>query len=331
MFGVSEVIRRAEMVSGNPNEKRRALRRIEAAFDVMTELPGSEDLSFLHSGLCQTFLPHSRPSDDRHVWKRTAGRFSLIVAPGVISDDLAVGPASAGDGVRYVGVPYGSRARLIMIHLQTEGVKSPIVNLGKSLSAFLRSLGLPVTGGPRGSIGAIREQSLRIARCNFTMQWSDSHADGSRRTVMADTRIVEGLDLWDSASGDEWSSTVQLSQRFHEHLKEHAVPLDKRAIGYLSGNSLGLDLYSLFAYRLPRLDRDLHLRWMSLQQQIGASEKKGFSLAQRIREALPDVLSVYPDAHVEVTSHGLLLKPSSPAVPKTTIRGLRVLNGRTEN
>lgn len=330
MFGVSEVLRLTEMGTAPLNEKKRAIRRIEATFDMMTELPGSEDLSFLHSGLCQTFLPHSRPADDRHVWKRTAGRFSLIVTPGVISDEMGSGQFSAGDGVRYVGVPYGSRARLIMIHLQTEGVKSPTVNLGRSLSAFLRSLGLPVTGGKRGSIGAIREQSLRIARCGITMQWSDNHADGSRRTVMADTRIVEGLDLWDSGSGDEWSSTVQLSQKFHEHLKEHAVPLDKRAIGYLSGNSLGLDLYSLFAYRLPRLDRDLHLRWLALQSQIGASETKGFSLAQRIREVLPDVISVYPDANVDVTPHGLLLRPSAPAVPKTSVRGFRVLNGRSD-
>ena len=136
--------------------------------------------------------------------------------------------ASAGSGVRYVGVPYGSRARLIMIHLQSEGVKSPAVSLGKSLSAFLRSLGLSITGGARGSINAIREQSLRIARCGITMQWSENQADGSRRIVMADTRIVEGLDLTYSQGTDEWSSIVHLSQAFHEHLKEHAVPLDRR-------------------------------------------------------------------------------------------------------
>ena len=37
------------------------------------------------------------------------------------------------------------------------------VSLGPSMSAWIRSLGLPVTGGPRGTIQAIREQSLRIA------------------------------------------------------------------------------------------------------------------------------------------------------------------------
>ena len=214
-----------------------------------------------------------------------------------------------------------------MIHLQSEGVKSPAVNLGKSLSAFLRSLGLSVTGGARGSINAIREQSLRIARCGITMQWSENQTDGSRRIVMADTRIVEGLDLTHKQTGDEWSSVVHLSQAFHEHLKEHAVPLDKRGISYLSGNSLGLDLYCLLAHRLPRLNNNLHLRWAALQSQIGSTERAGFSLAQRIREVMPDVMTAYPEAKVEVTSHGLLLKPSLPAVPKTMVKGFRLIDG----
>jgi len=329
IFGVQEVLRRAELEPVAVGEKRRAIRRIETMHEMMTELPGSEDLSFLHSGFCQTCLPHSRPADDSHVWRRTAGRFSLIVSPGFIQDDKPGTHASAGSGVRYVGVPYGSRARLIMIHLQSEGVKSPAVNLGRSLSAFLRSLGLSVTGGARGSINAIREQSLRIARCGITMQWSEDKADGSRRIVMADTRIVEGLDMTYSQSGEDWSSVVHLSQAFHEHLKEHAVPLDKRGISYLSGNSLGLDLYCLLAHRLPRLTNNLHLRWMALQSQIGSTEKAGFSLAQRIREVMPDVLTAYPDAKVEVTSHGLLLKPSLPAVPKTMVKGFRLLDSRT--
>ena len=34
---------------------------------------------------------------------------------------------------------------------------------------------------------------------------------------------------------------------------------------------------------------------------------------------MPDVLTAYPHAKVEVTSHGLLLKPSTAAVPKTAV------------
>ncbi len=105
----------------------------------------------------------------------------------------------------------------------------------------------------------------------------------------------------------------------------HSVPLDKRAIAHLSNNSLGLDLYALFAYRLPRLRQDLHLRWAQLLDQLGSAEKQTKTLAYRIREVLPDVIAGYPDARVEVTRHGLLLKPSQPAVPRTMVNGIRLI------
>jgi len=191
--------------------------------------------------------------------------------------------------------------------------------------AGARSLGLAVTGGPRGSIAAVREQALRIARCSFTLQWDATDAAGNVQTLVRDTQIVEGLELW-TAPGDagRWPETVELSARFYEHLREHAVPLDKRAIAHLAGNSLGLDLYSLFAYRLPRLREGLHLSWLQLREQLGSGEAHTRSLAQRIRDVLPEIAAVYPDMRVEATRRGLMLRPSLPAVPRTAVqvRGL---------
>ena len=318
IFGLEETRRLARAEGATPRERTRAERRVEVAHEMMSELPAAEDLSFLHSGLCQVCLPHSRPADNNALWHRQSGRFSLMVQPGVIE----------ADGVpRYVGVPFGPKARLIMIHLQTEGLKSRTVNLGVSFSAFMRSLGLAVTGGARGTIGAVREQTLRIAQCRFTMQWDEANSAGQSRAIISNTSIVDGLELWQSG-GQQWAETVELSERFHTHLKEHAVPLDKRGIGHLSANSLGLDLYALLAYRLPKLERDLHLRWVALQSQIGSAERTTNTLAQRIREVMPDVLTAYPHANIEITPHGLLLKPSKSAVPKAMVPGFRLVEGR---
>lgn len=317
IFGLEQTRRLARVEGATPRERTRAEQRVEVTHELMSELPAAEDLSFLHSGLCQVGLPHSRPADNNALWHRQSGRFSLMVQPGVIE----------ADGVpRYVGVPFGPKARLIMIHLQTEGLKSRTVNLGGSFSAFMRSLGLAVTGGTRGTIGAVREQALRIAQCRFTMQWEEANSAGEGRTIIANTSIVDGLELWQSG-GQQWAETVELSERFHAHLKEHAVPLDKRGIAHLSANSLGLDLYALLAYRLPKLERDLHLRWIALQSQIGSAERTTNTLAQRIREVMPDVLTAYPHANVEITSHGLLLKPSKSAVPKAMVNGFRLIGG----
>ena len=58
---------------------------------------------------------------------------------------------------------------------------------------------------------------------------------------------------------------------------------------------------------------------------MGSNEKTLKSLGQRIREVMPDVLTAYPHANVEVTAHGLMLKPSKAAVPHTNVRGFRVM------
>jgi hypothetical protein len=321
LLGLDEALRRADAAGATPGERRRLRGRIEAAHEVLIAPPTPEELAFLHSGLCQTFLPHARPASDDAIWRRRAGRFTLLVSPGALDD---------GTRATRVGVPYGTKARLILIYLQSEGVKGRVVSMGASMSAWIRSLGLSVTGGPRGSIAAVREQALRIARCSFTLQWDATDSDGNVQTVVRDTQIVEGLELW-TAPGDaagRWPETVELSAKFYEHLKEHAVPLDKRAIAHLAGNSLGLDLYSMFAYRLPRLKEGLHLSWLQLREQLGTGEAHTRSLAQRIRDVLPEIAAVYPDMKVEATRHGLMLRPSLPAVPRATTvqaRGLGLI------
>jgi hypothetical protein len=327
LIGVEEARKLAEAVPTKA-VRSRLLNRIATTHDLLMALPNADDLAFNHSGLCQTFLPHSRLDNNRTVWKRESGRFTLMVAPGVMSKPNSSGRRSRTSQTEedYVGVPYGTKARLIMFHLQTEGLKSPTVPLGKNLSAFLRSLGLAHTGGPRGTVTQVREQCMRIARCTFTLQWTEIEANGNERTIVADTKIVEGLELW-NATSDDWSATVELSEKFHSHLVEHAVPLDKRSIALLAGNSLGLDLYALFAYRLPKLKTNLMLTWSMLQDQIGSDYSQNKLIGRKVREVLPEVLRAYPHAKVEVERHGIRLKPSRSSVPREMVNGYRLVHG----
>ena len=276
LFGADVLRKRAEAI---PDMRRRVreLQLLDAVTTAMGDLV-EDDLAFSHSGLCQTSLPHSKPASNDDIWQRSSGRFHLMISPGVIR--------SAEGKAQRVGVPYGTRARLIMIFLQSEGIKSRTVSLGPSMSAWIRSLGLPVTGGPRGTIRSIREQALRIARCEFTLQWTSITAAGNNETIIKDQRLISGLSLWQSPKNEveeDWSGTVELSQDFHEHLRNHAVPLVKDAIAYLKDNSLALDLYTLLAYRLQRLERPMLLRWPMLAAQVGAGGKRTSHLAQRVK------------------------------------------------
>lgn len=298
MFGVEKVLREARAEGAS----RRELARIEAACRALST--EEENISFFHSGFCMAGLPHRRPETDTDTWIRSNGKFHLAIKPGGYIKEGQWFP---------VGVPYGAKARLIMVWLQTEGMKNRIVPMGASMSSWMRSLGLAVTGGAKGTIRPVREQSLRLGRAEITMQWDGDDAQG---TIIRDQRLVSGLHLWaaDPAEG-RWPETIELSQEFHEHLREHAVPLNDNAIAYLKGSSLALDIYVWLAHRLPRLERHTTVTWAQLKMQFGSELTHLYNLASKVRDTLPDVLAVYPEAKVEVGRHGLVLKPSRPAVP----------------
>lgn len=335
LYGLEETLRRQEPIGGTPLQKARAAERVQVAHDIMSSLPQGPDLAFLHGGFCQTFLPHSKPRNDHAVWVRRSGRFSLMVRPGVMDHRMIEAKGKGGllrkaeyDDTMHVGVPFGSRARLILIYLQSEGQRGRTVSLGNSLSAFMRSLGLAVTGGERGNISGVREQCKRLALCSFTMQWTDQAEDGTVRSELSNVEIAQGVKLWNIASGKGWENTIELSEAFHEHLKLHSVPLDRRAIAHLSGNSLALDLYAFFAYRLHQLREPLMLSWHRLQEQIGSDYASPWKLGQKVREVLPEVLVAYPHAKIEVVKTGIVMHRSDPPVPsRGLVQGFRLLEG----
>ena len=93
------------------------------------------EVSFLYSGWAQSGLPHKRLADDEP-WHIRTDHMSLIVQPGMKS-------MRSGEIV-HVGVPFGSRARLVLIYLQSESLRlnSKEVPLGKTLHAWLGRLGI---------------------------------------------------------------------------------------------------------------------------------------------------------------------------------------------
>jgi len=51
-------------------------------------------------------------------------------------------------------LPFGPKARLIMIYLCSEAIrqKNPTIEIADSLSGFIRDMGFPVTGGKKGTL-----------------------------------------------------------------------------------------------------------------------------------------------------------------------------------
>ena len=122
---------------------RRVLARIEAASAAL----GESSALWTHPAWCMVGLPHRRP-DDEKPWVRRNGGFHLLVAGGHILDEEG--------HPRAAGIPYGATARIILLDAQTHVRDDGVVPLGRSMSAWLRRMGMAATGGERGTITAVK-------------------------------------------------------------------------------------------------------------------------------------------------------------------------------
>ena len=262
-------------------------------------------IGFLYSGWCQAALPHRRLPDDE-IWQVRGERVVLLVEPGVrvVAEGRPVP----------VGVPYGSRARLILLYLQSEALctGSREVELGGSLRAWLTRLGISVGGK---SYNAVRDQAERIARFRLTF-----HVTAGATTGLVNQNIVDSalfLEANDDAQGSRFVERARLGEGFFEQLERHAVPLEEAAVRAVSNNSMALDAYAWLAYRLHSLPSSRSVSWRALRGQFGAGFARSDNFRTHFSSSLRLALAVYPAARVDLEEGGLILHPSRPpVVPK---------------
>jgi hypothetical protein len=92
----------------------------------------ADRIAYQHTVLCQTSLPYRDPGQAR-IWERRQGAVSLSLEAGRVRD-----PATQ----RFVdvGLPYGSRPRLILAHLNREALlhDSPRIEVESRLTFACR-------------------------------------------------------------------------------------------------------------------------------------------------------------------------------------------------
>jgi hypothetical protein len=260
------------------------------------------EIGFIYSGWCQAALPHKRLPDDE-VWQLKTDHLTLMVAPGHRpSDD---GPPIA------IGVPFGSRARLILIYLQSEALRtqSREIELGRSLNAWLKKMAIPIGGKTSRDV---RDQADRISRCRMSFQITQGN-----RTGLINQSVLDQAMFVDDGSTEQpglFIDTAKLSEGFYEQLKRHPVPVEDSAIRALANNSLALDIYCWLAYRLHALKEPKMVTWKALHAQFGRSVERIDHFRRHFRVNLQLALAVYPEAKLDEGPQGVVLKPSRPPV-----------------
>ena len=266
-------------------------------------------IGFLYSGWCQAALPHRKLPNEAG-WQIESERMALVVEPGMR-------PTASGKP-EPVGVPYGSRARLIMIYLQSEAVRtqSREIVLGRSLRDWLSKMGIPVGGK---TLKDVREQCERISRCRLSLTIRHGSRVGLTNQNVVDTALF--IDGDQPGQGSLFTETARLSEGFYDQLRRHPVPLQDAAIRAIANNSMALDVYAWLAYRLHSLDAARPISWKAVKTQFGAGYGRMDHFKNNFRPILRLALAVYPDARVEeaVDGSGLILHPSKPPVPSRAI------------
>lgn len=244
------------------------------------------------------------------------------------------------------GLPFGIYPRLLMSWVATEAVRtnSPVIELGDSLSMFLRDvLELRRSGGERGTSSRVAEQMKRLFGSLITAQYTGKLQERGFR--LRNVLIADDMELYDSDINldppsdtpdaehqdsplwlpqnaehvGKWKSHVRLSNNFFRECIEKPVPIDLRAYKALRGSPLAMDVYTWLTYRMSYTHKKTHpIPWEALMGQFGSS----FESASAVRDfkkafikALKAVQVVYPEVNVQVENNGLVLLPSPTHVP----------------
>ena len=193
--------------------------------------------------------------------------------------------------------------------------RSPVIEVERSLTAFVKALNLDPTGR---NIGIIKDQLSRLAASHITLGFAQG---GEALTIKSD--IISAFSLWwpkDDRQRVVWPSVVRLSPDYFDSLTRHAVPLHDGALIALSGSAMALDVYCWLAQRLHRIEwgKRVFVPWSALKAQFGWHYDRMDHFKPVFRKVLCDVHGQYRAADLELNDSGMTLRHSPPPVKGRT-------------
>ena len=249
-------------------------------------------------------MPRTNPGN-QHQYKRVNGPYKLIMS---VTGDYKL--------------PFGNLPRLILAWLSTEVVRTGTreIILGKSLSEFMRALGIHSTsGGARGEQTRLRNQMRRLFGCSVQLTYKDVNVERFVNSPIA----ARGEFWWNERKPDEpalWNSTIVLGEDFFNEIISYPVPIDMNTLRSLKRSSLGLDLYLWLVYRTFPLRVPQSITWKQLYRQFGrypASDSDNVTVQNFRREIMRELKKIklaWPGLNYATSRGVLILHPSTPAI-----------------
>jgi hypothetical protein len=295
-------------------------RRLECA-DHIFDIGDAGKVAYLSTIAAQCGLPHTDPGHLCGFYKRENGNVALTIVRGTLKNPYT-------GNIEIQGYPFGVKPRLMLIYLCTRAVltKSPRIDLGSSLSDFMKRLGLGTNGGRNGQMSMMRDQLMRFMACHMQL-----YISGDKRYSMVHASPpIKQFDIWLPNRPHEvgkWEGMVTLGDDFFACIMDGCLPLRGEAVTALQNSPMDLDGYTWLASRLPRIEgKPVMLGRHSLHAQFGPDYARERDFWRDFtKKSLPNVKAVYPEAKFEITREGLKLFPSRSPVPRISSGRTRIL------
>jgi Plasmid encoded RepA protein len=295
-------VRTARKVNVNSHVHRR----------LITPIGDDDEIAFQHTVFCQTSFPYRNPGDDVREWKRRQGAVSLLVEAGQAQHP------KTGEWVK-LGLPWGTKPRLILAHLNAEAIKrqSAEIEVESSLSAFVQR----IRGFKHGrEIRMFKDQLSRLSVA--LVRLATTRGD---RAFQINSPVVTAFELWpelDERQRVLWPATIRLSSDYFNSLQQHAVPLNEADLAALAHSALAIDLYCWLAQRLHRVTptKPVFITWAALKEQFGPDYGRMDNFKRIFRIAFRQVRARYQRAIIELDDRGMTLHHSLPPVTKRLVQ-----------
>lgn len=260
--------------------------------------------------LIQVALPYTEREE--LVWRHDNSRASIRIETGYREDE-------SGADVP-CGIPHGGVGRLIFNRITTIALKqgSPVIELGSTMTEWLTSMDIHVSGGRNGRIRYVGDMLERVIKAKVTFITADATGPGCFRKE-EQVRIAGEYCLWGGQSpAGVTDGQLTLSPEFYEELVRSAVPVDERVLSYFKRSPLTMDLYTWLTYRANsvwRTGKPMCVSWKQLYDQFPTEHKNRHAFARSVREHLRKIQGVWRDLKIETLRGRMVLHPCKPHVP----------------
>ena len=217
-------------------------------------------------------------------------------------------------------LPYGKYPRLFELWACTMiktgddcwNPETRTLNLGSSFRDFLRLLNVNVGGR---QLKVIKPQFERLFRCTYQiLNLTDPNQTDMAAFVVAPRVHIDWLNetkpLKRGEKADNW---VTLSKEYVRMLQDSPVPVDLPTVAKIK-SPMALDVYWWLTKRYYNMHDRVSIKWQKLYDQFGSDSAMN-QFRRNFKQAVAEVLEVYPAARITCGREYVTLWPSQTSVP----------------